>query len=67
MIGIVLSGNLSSRLFWELTSLFSFLLMAIGTRTRAPATAHAWLIVTRQRALPVWRVLLIGHIVAATT
>ena len=44
MLGVVLSGNLIQLVvFWELTSLFSFLLIGYWHhRTDARATARAW-------------------------
>ena len=43
MLGIVLSGNLIQLVFfWELTSLFSFLLIGYWHQTRKRATARAW-------------------------
>ena len=43
MIGVVLSGNLVQLVFfWELTSLFSFLLIGYWHHRRPRATARAW-------------------------
>ena len=68
MLGIVLSGNLIQLVFfWELTSLFSFLLIgywhhnAAGARRRAHgADRHVG-----RRPVPVAGVLLLGHIVGS--
>ena len=43
MLGIVLSGNLILLVvFWELTSLFSFLLIGYWHQPRRRATGRAW-------------------------
>ena len=43
MLGVVLSGNLIQLVFfWELTSLFSFLLIGYWHHNAARATARAW-------------------------
>ena len=43
MLGLVLSGNLIQLVFfWELTSLFSFLLIGYWHHNARRARAHAW-------------------------
>ena len=43
MTGIVIAGNLIVLIvFWELTSLFSFLLIGYWHQTRRRATGRAW-------------------------
>ncbi len=43
MLGLVLAGNLVLiAVFWEMTSIVSFLLIGYGTTMQRPAMAHAW-------------------------
>src|SRR3546814_3051971 len=65
MLGIVLSGNLIQLVFfWELTSLFSFLLIGYWHHTaRARDAARMALIVTASGGLCLFAgILIIGHI-----
>lgn len=67
MLGIVLSGNLLQLVFWELTSLFSFLLISYWHHNAAARDgARMALVITSTGGLCLFAgVLLIGHIVGS--